>query len=664
MHSHRLVKDEMAADRVVVAALITLLLLSATTVLVWFALDETDSEAVEAEWEWVDPVTEIQDDNHSHSDMPAHELMTPNMRLIDYHNLNCDGEMFPPTELDNTAGRPCLAESKNTAPTPGDNSEVVLEGNFEEGCVIHADGTGGCYAYVAAYNQFHILDISKPNDIQMLSTYYAETARMIDIKVTSDNNWVLVNHELTNSELDPIPNDDDANSGANRLDVIYVADKTSPIKVAEWNNPPAGFHNQDIQVYCDWPGAVDPGEDCSLFLYGADPYPEIFAGGLGYKGTQVFYVPLGFESWLPNQNDEAQNGSREIIRWGGYTPDADLTCGGTVFNHDNIIAKHPITGQYLLYGAYWNAGLRIIDISNPPVVPDPLGINWPQNSEIGRWMGCPSADDGWYGPDGGGHANMTAAQWGSKADGNGAIHYVIPYDHLICEGIWEAAPLPWPDKCGTGPEDATYGINWRHITLIAPEFGSNDNHTGWVRTIDTTDPTKPFLISEWKLPGKGRLANGSEHEHHYIPGGYIYSPHNGDTGLGGNVYWAHYHAGAWVTDHGSIWSDIEWKDGVPAPELGWQGIQTLGETKTLGYFLPSGPSWIEDSKETLAYDMADCWASCMIPFDWGLQFDPRGFIVISEMVSGIYIAQMDEDIREGFEFPPIYEVASTEEDEE
>jgi hypothetical protein len=54
----------------------------------------------------------------------------------------------------------------------------------------------------------------------------------------------------------------------------------------------------------------------------------------------------------------------------------------------------------------------------------------------------------------------------------------------------------------------------------------------------------------------------------------------------------------------------------------------------------------------------------MIPFDWGLQFDPRGFIVISEMVSGIYIAQMDEDIREGFEFPPIYEAASTEEDEE
>ena len=122
-------------------------------------------------------------------------------------------------------------------PTPGDSSEIAIEGNFLDDCEIYGDGTGGCYAYVSSYNQFEILDISKPNEIRLLSTYYAEIARMIDIKVTSDNNWVLVNHELTNSELDPIPNDDDANSGANRLDLIYVGDKTSPIKVAEWDNP-------------------------------------------------------------------------------------------------------------------------------------------------------------------------------------------------------------------------------------------------------------------------------------------------------------------------------------------------------------------------------------------------------------------------------------------
>ena len=89
---------------------------------------------------------------------------------------------------------------------------------------------GGCFAYVSSYNQFEILDISEPNNIVLLSTYYAEVARIIDIKVTPDNNWVLINHELTNSELDPIPNDDDANSGTNRLDLIDVSDKSHPVK--------------------------------------------------------------------------------------------------------------------------------------------------------------------------------------------------------------------------------------------------------------------------------------------------------------------------------------------------------------------------------------------------------------------------------------------------
>ncbi|PXF19473.1 MAG: hypothetical protein CXX73_01860, partial [Methanobacteriota archaeon] len=283
---------------------------------------------------WIDPVIEIEDENHTHMDLLSHRLATANARLIDYHNLNCDGNEKPPAEFDDTMGRPCLEESKNTAPTPGDNSEISIEGNFLEDCEIYPDGSGGCYAYVAGYQQFEILDISNPNNIQLLSTYYAEVARIIDIKVSPDNNWVLINHELTNSELDPIPNDDDANSGMNRLDVIFVGDKTSPVKVAEWNNPPAGFHNQDMHVYCGWAGAIDPREDCSLFLFGADPYPELVEGGSGsrYKGTQIFYVPLGFESWLPNQNNEQQNSSREIIRWGGYSPESQTTCGGSVFN--------------------------------------------------------------------------------------------------------------------------------------------------------------------------------------------------------------------------------------------------------------------------------------------------------------------------------------------
>ena len=44
----------------------------------------------------------------------------------------------------------------------------------------------------------------------------------------------------------------------------------------------------------------------------------------------------------------------------------------------------------------------------------------------------------------------------------------------------------------------------------------------------------------------------------------------------------------------------------------------------------------------------------MIPFDWGLQYDPRGYIFISEMVTGVYVVQMDEDYDENFPYPPLY----------
>ena len=59
-----------------------------------------------------------------------------------------------------------------------------------------------------------------------------------------------------------------------------------------------------------------------------------------------------------------------------------------LFNHDNVFHIHPITGQKLLYISYWDAGLRIVDVSNPPEVPDPEGISWPQDNEVWTmaWM--------------------------------------------------------------------------------------------------------------------------------------------------------------------------------------------------------------------------------------------------------------------------------------
>ena len=223
-------------EKLISVGIVILLSVSAIATVVYYSDDSEDLDSSESNG-WVDPIVEVEncenctglDQSHQHTNLAQHFLQTDNIQLIDYHNLNCDGNEKPPAELDNTAGRPCNPEFKNMAPTPGDNSEIAIEGNFLEDC--EKVGTqGGCYAYVSSYNQFEILDISEPNNIILLSTYYAEVARIIDIKVTPDNNWVLINHELTNSELDPIPNDDDANSGLNRLDLIDVSDKLHPIK--------------------------------------------------------------------------------------------------------------------------------------------------------------------------------------------------------------------------------------------------------------------------------------------------------------------------------------------------------------------------------------------------------------------------------------------------
>ncbi|MCH2359129.1 MAG: hypothetical protein MK235_06430, partial [Candidatus Poseidoniales archaeon] len=74
-----------------------LLLVAVVSVAAWLALGGVGQVAEgESVPDWVDPITEIEDENHSHNNLSAHALFTENMQLIDYHNLNCDGSLKPP----------------------------------------------------------------------------------------------------------------------------------------------------------------------------------------------------------------------------------------------------------------------------------------------------------------------------------------------------------------------------------------------------------------------------------------------------------------------------------------------------------------------------------------------------------------------------------------
>ncbi len=105
--------------------------------------------------------------------------------------------------------------------------------------------------------------------------------------------------------------------------------------------------------------------------------------------------------------------------------------------HDTSVQVHPTTGQTLLYIAYWDKGVRIVDFSDPANLRD-----------IGTWN-----------------------DFGPSSRGN--IHLARPFD----------AP-----------------IGGRHVTVAEPEIIAADE-TGYLAFIDTSDPLKPATLGRWTLPG-------------------------------------------------------------------------------------------------------------------------------------------------------------------
>ncbi len=46
-----------------------------------------DGDSDDGGYKWIDPVTEVEDANHSHNDLLAHRLSTPNARPVSYTHL-------------------------------------------------------------------------------------------------------------------------------------------------------------------------------------------------------------------------------------------------------------------------------------------------------------------------------------------------------------------------------------------------------------------------------------------------------------------------------------------------------------------------------------------------------------------------------------------------
>lgn len=302
------------------------------------------------------------------------------------------------------------------------------------------------YAYVSAYALppemkpgLAVVDLADPANPEVVGAFTStEIGATIDVHVSEDGNFAaLAGHrQQFPVPLPPFPVDPCTGvplpgrpttacvpfvpSGVQLLD---VSDKSDPKLLVTYRSLPSGAHTVKLATI-----------DGTLYAFLAS-----------YGVSWLDRVVSGVEILKFNPSGPAGPALERVALFL-----ADEDAGGDVFVHDMSVQKHPITGDWLLYVAYWDGGVVLADV-NDPAAP----------REIASWK------------------EFDAAAYGN-------IHFVKPMTALL---------------------------QGRHITVAAPEFGSAE-HAGESYVLDTTDPTAPVLLGKWRLPGDPVNPGGYMHSPH------------------------------------------------------------------------------------------------------------------------------------------------------
>ena len=581
----------MQTKEMALAVLISLSLVSGTA---YFLV--SDEEAVLSEDVVVleDPL--IQEEGHDHMDASMHNMSSGNIEQISYNPL-----------------------------TNGGNAEVTV-----------ADSPDGrTYAYQAGWSEFHITDVTDPYNTTVMGKYTDPNTQLLDIKYLefSGREYVILQNQL----VDPGYADPQVGEWGDPTQVsvvlVDVTDKTNPVWVDSWydSDHPSGPHNLYTHMI-----------DNEWYIFVANPDYEgcDIAVGEACGGVTIAHLNLQGSAARTLEGVPGSGYGHTVIKVGEYEVAWETTRGGWIYIHDMTVQtwpgddpNDPRFGKTYVYGAYWEAGLRIFDVSDVPhptntpleygfiaggcvvTIGTQLGCNW-RAPEVGLWMeyadldGDGSPDSGYNGNENGGRASY--------------IHYAEPVDEMV-----DASHLGYPE-------------GEMHLTILSTEVLETSVGTGMSYLLDTTKYEEvngqvrflPELIYDYEIPFA---------EDHFIPGGeewLLFSPHNADTQIfsktcdfqdtshggtwDGRIYLSSYHAGLWIVD-------IE--------SLMMAGLEDGNSTDayfdaTVGYHLPHGADG--QPLESAFYDFG--WT----PFLWAAEYH-EGYTYLSCITSGLYIVQLDID---------------------
>lgn len=570
--------------RVALAGILIFFLFTATIATI--LLSDESTQLTDSDTLVIDPL--IQDEGHDHRNASQHIFYTDNIQPISFNQLTAPG-----------------------------NAEVQVADSPD----------GGTYAYIAGWSELHIVDVTNPENTTVTGVYVDPNTQVLDVKYLQYNGdeYVIVQNQLVD------PGNADPNVGEwgdpaqVTVTLIDVSDKYNPTYVDAWYDAdhPSGPHNLYTHMI-----------DNEWYIFVANPDYEQCDIGQGDACGGITIAHLNFDG---------PSDSPRILKVGEAEVNWQNTLGGWIYIHDMTVQtwpgedqQDPRYGRTYIYGAYWEAGLRIFDVSDVPhpqnspieyafiaggcaaTLGTQLTCNW-RAPEVGQWMEFADLDE-----DGQIDCGCTGNENGGRAS---YIHYAEPMDKMV-----DASHLGYP-------------AGKMHLTFLATEVLETTVGTGLGYLIDTTEyemfngqvTFKPQVIHSWEIPFA---------EQHHIPGGeewLLFSPHNSDAeifetnsalglpdqSLGGNwdgrIYLSSYHAGLWIIDIETLM--LEGRNS----ELNRTEVHSVS---TIGYHLPHGQDGIPLSSSY--YDFG--WT----PFIWAAEYH-NGYTYLSCITTGLYIVQLDID---------------------
>jgi hypothetical protein len=549
-------------------------------------LSDEKSRSIEDSISILDPL--LQDEGHDHRNATQHVMYTENIQPVSFNELTAPG-----------------------------NAEIQVAESPD----------GRTYAYIAGWSELHIVDVTNPENTTVTGVYVDPNTQVLDVKYLQYNGdeYVVVQNQL----VDPGNADPNVGEWGDPVQVtvtlIDVSDKSNPTYVDAWYDAdhPSGPHNLYTHLI-----------DNEWYIFVANPDYEQCDVGQGDACGGITIAHLNFDG---------PGDSPRILKVGEAEVNWQNTLGGWIYIHDMTVQtwpgedqQDPRYGRTYIYGAYWEAGLRIFDVSDVPhpqnspieyafiaggcaaTLGTQLTCNW-RAPEVGQWMEFADLDE-----DGQIDCGCTGNENGGRAS---YIHYAEPIDDMV-----DASHLGYPE-------------GKMHLTFLATEVLETSVGTGLGYLLDTTDyemlngqiTFRPKIIHSWEIPFA---------EDHHIPGGdewLLFSPHNSDAqifptdsssglpdqSLGGNwdgrIYLSSYHAGLWIIDIETLM--LEGKN----PDKNRTEVHSAS---TIGYHIPHGQDGTP--LDSSYYDFG--WT----PFIWAAEYH-NGYTYLSCITTGLYIVQLDID---------------------